>query len=273
MPKFCRLDVPLVQNVRSLKQIAPRWTVHGLDKNANAVRQAKKQDSDGHYVTDVSRLKPLSYDVIFCMSVLCRFPGDYFAYTFPQFAEGSTVVDGLLKPHGILVLYNAQYSWASTRVGAELYSPLKNEKLRLYKSSGFVPKMHPDGRMMSINASQAVPWLYRKKLEIKPLSYNAVSGVTKFHVKFEGKCVPADHPDVQPWYPSAPGRAMVPWNWPGFKLSREQPPTSSTVTKVETAETDTKRKEMQAAAPQIERVEPLSANTHSSCYLESRRAG
>lgn len=208
--------------VRSLKQVGAKWTVHGLDKNTLAIRDAKQSDPGGVYVTDASELVPLSYDIIFCMSVLCRFPGDYFTYTFPHFIEASSVIDGLLKPGGILVLYNAQFAWFSTRVGADLYTELKSDKIYIHKTSGFIPKMLPDGRMMTINASQSVPWIYKKNLTVSPSTPYRVSpaGVTQLHVKGEGGgYVSAGHPNVQPWYPSSPGKPLVPWNWPGFRFT------------------------------------------------------
>lgn len=55
------------------------------------------------------------FDVIFCMSVLCRFPDDG-QYTFTMFEDEVIRITNKLKRGGLLVIYNSNFRISDTSV-------------------------------------------------------------------------------------------------------------------------------------------------------------
>jgi 2-polyprenyl-3-methyl-5-hydroxy-6-metoxy-1,4-benzoquinol methylase len=81
---------------------------------------------DGRITWDLSSPETLAahgpYDVIFAMSVLCRWPtlehsedaSELFPYA--QYLEMVAMLDAQLRPGGLLAIYNAHYSFADTEL-------------------------------------------------------------------------------------------------------------------------------------------------------------
>jgi SAM-dependent methyltransferase len=124
----------------------------GLDVSAEALAAARERNADQTRVTiaestreTLSALGP--YDIIFAMSVLCRWPTtrrmDNIAELFPfaRFVDQVATLDAVLRPGGLLVIYNANYEFLHTPVAAD-YDLVLSPRIR---TAGQVKKFRPDG--------------------------------------------------------------------------------------------------------------------------------
>jgi chemotaxis methyl-accepting protein methylase len=149
------------EEVRTLKTENPSWEVHGADVNVEYLHRAQKADPKGYYVSDARELEPASYDAIFCMSVLCRFQSPASEFPFHAFLEALQVLATLLKPGGLLVLYNAQYD---LRQSPEMLKYFTAQHSLVLGGSGFVTKFSPDGlRKLPAEEAMSVPYLFWRR--------------------------------------------------------------------------------------------------------------
>lgn len=131
------------EEVRTLRdKYFPRSVIHGIDINAGIVtrNQRNNPDPDIEYFDNPIDLDD-DYDVIFAMSVLCRWPDGQEQYHFDTFQRALLSLDKRLKPGGLLVIYNAQYLIEESLLG-EHYEPVQIDD----NDSGFVTKFHRDFR-------------------------------------------------------------------------------------------------------------------------------
>lgn len=129
-------------------------TIVGSDINAAVIAQARETYA-GHpnlhfALADDRPLAPQSFDVIFAMNVLCRWPKtrdmDDISqlYPFEAFEEHVAHLDSLLKPGGVLVIHNANYSFLSTQT-ARGYDLITDPSLA---RPGMVTRFRSDGRVV-----------------------------------------------------------------------------------------------------------------------------
>ena len=78
------------------------------------------------------------YDIIFALSVLCRWPTNQMAYTFQTFEDTLKIIDKHLVWHGLLINYNSQYLLTESSLTTK-YIPIKP-----LTDTGFVKKYHKD---------------------------------------------------------------------------------------------------------------------------------
>jgi SAM-dependent methyltransferase len=146
--------------VRSLRDLgASHWTVDGAEINEKLLAEARAADPTGLYVWDAQTLQTESYAAVFAMSVLCRYGSPPEDFPFSTFELTLGVLVDLLRPGGILVIYNAQYDPRETRVASQLEAVSVKVKV----DSGFVPKFTKAmDTELSPRTAKAVPYLYKK---------------------------------------------------------------------------------------------------------------
>jgi SAM-dependent methyltransferase len=148
-----------VQTLRNLG--ASHWQVDGAESNPDLLAKARAADPKGLYVPDARVLPTNSYDAIFCMSVLCRFQSPPTDFPFSTFERVLGCIIDLLRPGGILIIYNAQYDPRETIKGEIFLEALPG---KVFGGSGFVPKYTKDMRTeIPASVAKAVPYLYRKR--------------------------------------------------------------------------------------------------------------
>jgi hypothetical protein len=138
-PKILSFGCSTGEEVRTLSEkYLPNCTIHGIDINPEIIAGNRKSNANPliSYFSDMSQLDS-DYDVIFCMSVLCRWPDDQKSYDFGLFEETLLSIDAHLKLGGHLVIYNGQYLLEET-ILKHRYIPLRTESI----NSGFVTKWH-----------------------------------------------------------------------------------------------------------------------------------
>lgn len=150
------------EEVRTLRELGEtHWTVDGAELQPDLIAQARAADPTGLYVSDARVLPAGIYDAVFCMSVLCRYRAPPEEFPFSTFERVLGYLVELLRPGGLMVIYNAQYDPRETNVGAKHLEALPGE---VYGGSGFVPKFTKDMKTeLSSSESEAVPYFYRKR--------------------------------------------------------------------------------------------------------------
>lgn len=177
------------EEVRTLKAMAKDcnsdWLIHGVEIVEDRLAEARRADPEGTYVSSISSLPLTSYDLVFCMSVLCRFPDNADdqeqpppRLPFSLFESAARDIDSVVCDQGgVLVIWNASYDFRDTSV-AHKYVAVDDLSNGLDASgfapdaclpapgqhvgSGFVPKYRPDGSKME--ATVAVPLAFKKQV-------------------------------------------------------------------------------------------------------------
>jgi hypothetical protein len=93
-------------------------TVHGIDINKELIAENIEENDDQFvkYFDDMANVDN-DYDIIFCMSVLCRWPESdniIDPYKFEIFEQTLIDIDKRLKIGGYLVIYNSSFCFNDT---------------------------------------------------------------------------------------------------------------------------------------------------------------
>lgn len=136
----------------------PNKKIIGLDicKNIIETNKIRNKISNIKYTSDINEIENKS-DLIFVMSVLCRWPEEHGEYTFETFEETLNIIDNLLNIDGYLCIYNSKYIFTETDLFNEKYQIVETE----YKETGFVYKYHKDG----IKLDYSYPYYLFKKIK------------------------------------------------------------------------------------------------------------
>ncbi len=110
----------------------PHSYIDGVDVNADQVNIAQTINPSPyrvrHYTSDeLDLINPFeSYDIVFAMSVLCRWPDtkgrENIAdlYSFSDFEKGLQTLISLVKPGGMVVIFNSNYAVAASQHSSQL---------------------------------------------------------------------------------------------------------------------------------------------------------
>jgi SAM-dependent methyltransferase len=130
----------------TLKRYFPHATILGVDINPSNLRKANTRNTDSSIIFKLSTPEnistPGSYDVIFCLSVLCRWEDTRDVencgniYPFQKFEETVIMLCDNLKSGGLLVIYNSNFRFEETSK-AEGFQILRTPGIQ---DSGFVHK-------------------------------------------------------------------------------------------------------------------------------------
>lgn len=146
--------------VRTLREIYFKNAyVDGIDINSNCITVNKNKNTDlmVNYYNSLYDIK-IKYDIIFCMSVLCRWGVSIKLsneYTFDIFNLTLTEIDKYLNKDGYLVIYNSSYIFTETEVSKK-YEPIV---IPGYKDSGFVYKYYKNKTLCN-----SYPYIIFKKI-------------------------------------------------------------------------------------------------------------
>jgi len=140
----------------TLRNYVPRSRIVGVDVRRSILTKARQRarasgarDVDFFLESD-ERWQRQPYDVVFAMSVLCRWPATKDVgtsdsiYSFPTFDRAVRRLGQLVTPGGLLVLYNANYRFTDTDTSAG-FTALE---IPGASDSGFVTKFSTDGMLL-----------------------------------------------------------------------------------------------------------------------------
>ena len=101
----------------------PNSIIHGLDLNTELIEKSNNNNNNKNieFYYDINDLNLNDYDLITCMSVLCRHP-DIKGYSFNIFENTLQNIDKFLKDNGILCIVNSSYLITETNLN---YLPIE----------------------------------------------------------------------------------------------------------------------------------------------------
>jgi SAM-dependent methyltransferase len=159
------------------KNYFPKGRIVGVDVSAPALAQARELTAKEPRISIQNSTPEIltregPFDVIFAMSVLCSWPQEpkhediSGLYPFSRFCENVDTLDSVLKPGGLLVIFNANYEFLHTprAVAYDLIA------LRGVGKAGYIDRFRPDGKSAGPSAivNQANACVYRKRLPGDP---------------------------------------------------------------------------------------------------------
>jgi hypothetical protein len=124
--------------------------IDGVDINKEMILSCKElglSDKVSFYNHD--EFVPDKYELIFCMSVLCRWPQTADLedcseeYPFSKFSDKLVEIDRYLNPGGLLVIYNSNFMFTDTEL---------SKRYSIHQStteSGFVTKFTKDNKHLN----------------------------------------------------------------------------------------------------------------------------
>jgi len=143
-PKILSFGCSDGREVETLRELYfPNSFIDGVDISNDMINQCKSKPFDekiNFYLAD--DFNEHSYDLIFCMSVLCRWPQTRSLsncseeYTFSQFENQLIQLDKRLNKNGLLVIYNSNFMFTDSKISSK-YQVLSSNKII---ESGFVKK-------------------------------------------------------------------------------------------------------------------------------------
>lgn len=151
----------------------PDSDVTGVDVSASALAEARERFGSNPRVRfelseSQSLLSQPPFAVIFAMSVLCRWPETRTMtdastiFPFKVFEHHVALLDRVLQPGGIMVIYNANYSFLHTKTSGG-YDLVLHPRIR---EAGFVRRFHSDGKYL--DGKKATDCVYWKKAASEP---------------------------------------------------------------------------------------------------------
>lgn len=151
----------------SLRRYFSEAWIDGVDVNPKNIRVCRERNQDPKINFEVSGGNLLksypSYDAVFAMSVLCRWPqtkavdSSADLYPFRRFDETVCRLDSLVRPNGLLVIYNANFRFSDTAT-SEHYEAMRVPGLT---NCGFVHLFSRENRKLP---DQSYPYcVFRKR--------------------------------------------------------------------------------------------------------------
>jgi Polysaccharide pyruvyl transferase/Methyltransferase domain len=140
----------------SLRKYFPNSQITGVDINPFMVRIASRANQDpmiDFHCLSGTKFSPNDlYDVIFAMSVLCRWPVTQEledisnTYPFEAFERQIAMLDSWLSPGGLLCVFNSNYAFADAVISGK-YLPIPSNLTEQISEKHFVRCFPPNGRL------------------------------------------------------------------------------------------------------------------------------
>lgn len=135
----------------TLLKYFPSSTIVGVDIDKNVINICNNKNTDRNIsfmCTDYENLKlKAPFDMIFCMSVLCRYGTDKKDYYFSDFDGALTELDTLLSKNGLLIIFNSNYRFSDSSIYYK-YKVLHNNIFDITD----VPKLDRNNNLLYLNS-------------------------------------------------------------------------------------------------------------------------
>ena len=160
----------------TIRKYFPSAKIIGVDIDKSALHICKKRNTDRNIsfvYSDHDKINDIgSFDIIFCMSILCRWPDTKYinnitnVYSFSKFQNTIRKLDKILAKNGLLVIYNSNFVFSDTSIYCQ-YDALCSPEII---ESGFVHKF--DNNNNKIKESQYRECVFIKRHQIYDLLFN-----------------------------------------------------------------------------------------------------
>jgi hypothetical protein len=168
-PRILSFGCSSGQELQSIKNYFPTAAIFGCDVNRAALAEAAKVEGCTVFLSTPEAIKAFApFDIIFAMSVLCRFSLSQNArslksvFPFSEFEDHLGVLDGALSDNGLLCIQNANYLFSQSSFYRS-YAPVRCD---LIGTNGFVDKWTADD--IRISSVQKFKHGREHKIESQP---------------------------------------------------------------------------------------------------------
>jgi hypothetical protein len=142
------------EEIETLQKYFPKSEIFGVDINSDCVATCKAKFGD-EYISNYHdfTINTKKYDVIFAMSVLCKWEDSQFIndcselYPFVHFDKEIRNLDKKLNDDGLLVIYNSNFCFFESYL-YDNYIPIHSDTIL---DSGFVHKFSSNNKKIDIN--------------------------------------------------------------------------------------------------------------------------
>lgn len=165
--KFCRESSTNVKSILSfgcssgeevatLSMFFGESKIYGTEINDEMLESCRLKFKYIDRIKTQKEIPNMKFEMIFCMSVFCRWPdtekieNSIGVYEFSTFEDAISTIDNHLEVGGILVIYNSNFLFEDTKVSNK-YIPIGN-----FKDSGFVHKFSKENIKIQINHTNCV---------------------------------------------------------------------------------------------------------------------
>jgi SAM-dependent methyltransferase len=138
------------EEIRTLKDLYfSNAVIYGVDIDTDIIKNNKKNNDDPTiiYMTPSELfLSNIKFDIIFCMSVFCRWPETNGEYPFQQFEQSVTELNKFVKAKtGLFIIHNAKYLFTDVAISKK-YQSIDISKEIIDKA--FVTKYNKKGEII-----------------------------------------------------------------------------------------------------------------------------
>lgn len=148
----------------TIRDTFPNARITGVDVSQDALRSARENyGSHADFFHSSELPGGERFDIVFAMSVLCIYPqskrrnGLKTLYPFERYDETLIGIDALIRPGGLLVIYNSNYRfWDSS-----IRKKYRYEAREKFETNGFVPKFSKNS--IKMKDSRHTDVVYRKR--------------------------------------------------------------------------------------------------------------
>lgn len=130
--------------------------IFGVELDEDSIKTAKKNTKNVERINISNNIPDEKFDIIFCMSVLCRWPETASIndtsniYNFNQFENIIIKLDDKLNKDGFIVIYNSNFLFEDTEVSKRYKS------VGEFTESGFVHKFTKENKKTNIEYKNCV---------------------------------------------------------------------------------------------------------------------
>lgn len=135
----------------TLAEYFPSATILGVDTDQGLLDKCNEKNTYPNVSFAISNSEDIKkkgpFDIVFCMSVLCRWGSDSNSNTacsFPKFQRIIGELDKLLAKYGLLVIYNSSFMFSDSSIYHK-YKVLQDPEI----DSGFVTMFDKNGNKVS----------------------------------------------------------------------------------------------------------------------------
>jgi hypothetical protein len=151
-PRILSFGCSSGQELQSIRNYFPTAAIFGCDVNRAALAEAAKVDGCTVFLSTPEAIKAFApFDIIFAMSVLCRFSLSQTAkslksiFPFSEFEDHLGSLNDALSDNGLLCIQNANYLFSQS----SLYPSYAPVRCALIGTNGFVDKWTADDMRIS----------------------------------------------------------------------------------------------------------------------------
>lgn len=144
------------EEVETLSMFFGESNIYGVDINHSSLESCRLKFKYIDRIKTGSVIQDMKYDLIFCMSVFCKWPDTKDLedcsglYKFTKFEQEINKIDKYIDLGGVLIIYNSNFLFSQT----DLY--YKYKSIGNFRESGFVQKFDRENKKTTNDYTECI---------------------------------------------------------------------------------------------------------------------